>query len=190
MLITPHPNNSRAWRTAKYISICLKSPSPPSSSSPLTVLFMMFCVGQGPSGLKVFLLGTNSSLYPAVEYIDAYTQRSLPVISFFNATGSAEKCFLFHMPRHSKNPATENLVLDGAQGRPSFNIYKVQSRMEIRHGWVDGYGQQHDNQRCQPVRWFTSEKRFKQTLQGIIASISSAATSRGGRIFSCIMIFS
>lgn len=70
---SPHLPNSRAWRAAKYISVCLKCPSPlwpASSTSP--PLFFSWCFVWDRLHLvsRVFPLGTNHSLYHAGEYID------------------------------------------------------------------------------------------------------------------------
>lgn len=35
------------------------------------------------------------------------------------------------------NPPTENLISYGKEGRPSFNINNVQSRMDMSLGWVN-----------------------------------------------------
>lgn len=74
-------------------------------------------------------------------------------------------------------PATENLVSCGVQGRASFNIYNVQRAMDMILGWMETAS----SMIIKDVRWFMLEKQFNQTLQGIITSISSAATPRGGK---------
>lgn len=102
MLMNPLVNNSKHGKLPSTSAFVWNPPDPhPRLPPPPPVLFMMFCVGQAPSGFKVSLWGINRSLYPAVEYIDVSIQQSLHVISPFNVTGSAEKCFLFHMVRQS-----------------------------------------------------------------------------------------
>ncbi len=45
--------------------------------------------------------------------------------------------FFFSHGETQWNPPAENLVSYGIQGRPSVNIYNVQSRMDTSLEWVD-----------------------------------------------------
>lgn len=112
---SPHLPNSRAWRAAKYISVCLKCPSPlRSTSSTSPPLFFSWCFVWDRLHLvsRVFPLGTNHSLYHAEEYIDvSIWQQGLHVISSINTTWSAEKCSLFNTPRESQNQRAQDVSL-------------------------------------------------------------------------------